>query len=60
MKNYLCPKCKWLGPKEEADVQLYAHANISTVVVFCPLCGVRIDSQTSQTKTAKRGLRKKI
>lgn len=47
-KDILCPECHWIGLKSEADVHLYAHANFATTVVFCPLCGVRLDSKTTQ------------
>jgi hypothetical protein len=47
-KNLLCEECYWLGEEHEADKHLFTHANIATVVVFCPVCGVRIKSTTSQ------------
>lgn len=55
--DIVCPDCYWIGTKSEADVHLFSHTNYATVVVFCPLCGVRLDSTTSQSGTVPKSKR---
>jgi len=55
--DLLCEHCNWIGAEYEADRQLFTHANIATLVVFCPVCGVRIKSQTSQSSRTQKSKR---